>query len=178
VPGNQTDPEAIRDSMTREVTSDAYNIAGQIFKGPQGDVSRVSNDQLDAHYRQAFVSNDREFLMQEAGRDPAQFLASMNRLGVTMPPGEEVPQDAPLPRGARSDVPIPKPHEAAQPQTFDKPEDVPQLPTPQMPMLAPPPPAPAVPLPPPASLPGGGLTPPPPLAPAPAAVPPPPGVIA
>ena len=129
---NPQDPEALRNALTREVTTDAYNIAGQIFRGPQGDVSQVSNDQLDARYRTAFLSGDRQYLMAEAARDPAQFLASAQRLGVTMPPGEMLPQEAPLPQAAKSNVPVPKPHPEAQPQTFPASEQVP-APTPLTP---------------------------------------------
>src|SRR5215831_19608879 len=134
---NPQDPEALRNALTREVTTDAYNIAGQIFRGPQGDVSRVSNDQLDERYRQAFLSNDRQYLMQEAVRDPTQFLAAMERLGVSMPAGEQLPTEPALPQAAKSNVPVPKPHPEAQPQTFPAPE---QVPTP--PMLPAPPPTP------------------------------------
>ncbi|HYW88542.1 MAG TPA: hypothetical protein VFB50_12280 [Chloroflexota bacterium] len=134
----QSDTEAIRDSMTREVTNDAYHIAGQIFKTAEPDVSRVSNEQVDARYRQAFSTGDRTYLMQEAARDPVQFLASMNRLGVTMPPDKPLPQEEPLPKAAKANVPLPKPPESAQQPTFEQPEDVP-VPPPTPPALAPPP---------------------------------------
>jgi len=120
----------LRDSLTREVTNDAYAIAGQIFKGPHSDVSRVSNEQLDERYRQAFMREDRGYLMAEASRDPAQFLAAMERLGVSMPPGEELQPDPPLPKAAKSAAPIPKAPTATQPTTYAAPEDVPALPTP------------------------------------------------
>jgi len=136
---NPQDPDVLRNSLTREVTNDAYAIAGQIFKGPHSDVGRVSNEQLDERYRQAFTSGDRSYLMAEAVRDPAQFLASMERLGVSMPPGEEIQPDPPLPKEAKSAAPIPKPPAQAQPTTYAAPEDVP---APAMPM---PPGAPAVP---------------------------------
>jgi hypothetical protein len=122
---NPQDPDVLRDSLTREVTNDAYAIAGQIFKGPHSDVSRVSNEQLDERYRQAFLSEDRGYLMAEASRDPAQFLAAMERLGVSMPPGEELQPDPPLPKAAKSNAPIPKAPAATQVQTYDTPEEVP-----------------------------------------------------
>jgi len=127
---NPQDPDVLRDSLTREVTNDAYAIAGQIFKGPHSDVSRVSNEQLDERYRQAFMREDRGYLMAEASRDPAQFLAAMERLGVSMPPGEELQPDPPLPKAAKSAAPIPKAPTATQPTTYAAPEDVPALPTP------------------------------------------------
>ena len=146
---NPQDPTVLRDSLTREVTNDAYSIASQIFKGPQEDVSRVSNEQLDARYRQAFQTNDRGYLMAEATRDPAQFLAAMDRIGVQMPPGEEIQPDPPLPKAAKSAAPIPKPPTAVQPTTYGAPEDVPAptLPAPVLP-AAPPAPGGAVPVPP------------------------------
>jgi hypothetical protein len=162
---NPQDPEALRNALTREVTTDASVIAGQVFRGPQGDVSRVSNEQLDNRYRQAFVNNDRQFLMQEAVRDPEQFLASMERLGVNMPPGEEIQPDPPLPKAAQSNVKIPKPPAAAVQQAYDTPADVPQVPqllTPQMPTLPPPAVLPGPPL---LSPGGGGPNLPPPIPP-------------
>src|SRR5215471_5691119 len=124
----QSDTEMLRDSMTREVSNDAYAIASQIFKGPEPDVGRVSNQQLDERYRQAFVSNDRQYLQQEATRDPAQFLASMQRLGVTMPPGQELQPEPPLPKAAKANVPVPKTPPQAQQPTFSTAEEVPAQP--------------------------------------------------
>jgi hypothetical protein len=170
---NPQDPTVLRDALTREVTNDAYNIAGQIFKGPQGDVSRVSNDQLDERYRQAFTNNDRGYLMQEAARDPAQFLAAVERLGVTMPPGEEIQKDPPLPSAAKSNAPIPKPPEGVQPTTFDQPSNVP--PPPALP--APPMPPGPVAAPPPMAMPQSAPMAPAPMAPAPPPMMPPPVIL-
>jgi|SRR5215831_2926967 len=134
----QSDTEMLRDSMTREVSNDAYAIASQIFKGPEPDVGRVSNQQLDDRYRQAFSQNDRQYLQQEATRDPAQFLASMQRLGVTMPPGQELQSEPPLPKAAKANVPVPKTPPQAQQPTFSTADEVPSQP------LAAPVPPPAV----------------------------------
>jgi len=123
----------LRDSLTREVTNDAYYISSQIFKGVEPDVSRVSSEQLDERYRQAFMSGDRQYLQQEATRDPTQFLAAMERLGVSMPPGSEITPDAPLPKSAKPNVPIPKPPEAAQPQFVEEPTVAPSPPLPAAP---------------------------------------------
>jgi len=163
----QTDTEALRNSLTREVTNDAYAISSQIFKGQEPDVARVSNDQVDERYRQAFLKGDRGYLQQEAVRDPVQFLASMDRLGVTMPPGQEITSDPKLPAAAKANVPLPKPPESATQATYQQFAQVPSLPLPQ--------PAPA---PVPASLPPAAAPGPPPgLAAPPVAMPPPPGVI-
>jgi hypothetical protein len=164
----QTDTEALRNSLTREVTNDAYAISSQIFKGQEPDVARVSNEQVDARYRQAFSTNDRSYLQQEAVRDPVQFMASMQRLGVTMPAGQEITPDPKLPKDAKANVPLPKPPESATQTTYDQLQQVP-APAPVVPL---PQPAPAVAMPPPVA-PGG----PPPLAAPPVAMPPPPGVI-
>jgi hypothetical protein len=166
---NPQDPAVLRDSLTREVTNDAYAIASQIFKGPHEDVARVSNEQLDERYRQAFQSEDRGYLMAEAGRDPAQFLAAMERLGVSMPPGEEIQPDPPLPKAAKSAAPIPKAPAATQPTTYDTPEEVPP------PSLPVPPGAPAPMAMPPMVLPPSAA--PMPLQAPVTAMPPPPGVI-
>jgi len=131
----------LRDSLTREASNDAYAIAQQIFKGPQPDVSRVSNEQLDERYRQAFATDDRQYLGQEATRDPAQFMAAMQRLGVQMPPGQQLQPDPALPKSARANVPVPKPPESALQQLFPSPEAVPAAPAP-VPSMAVPLPAP------------------------------------
>jgi hypothetical protein len=145
----QPDTEVLRDSMTREVTNDAYAIAGQIFKVPDGDVARVSNEQLDERYRQALQSNQRDYLMAEAGRDPNQFLAAMQRLGVQMPAGEEIQPDPPLPKAAKSNAPIPKPPESAVQELYPAPKAVPPPAPPLPPMTLPPSPAATPPAPPP-----------------------------
>jgi hypothetical protein len=166
----QTDTEALRNSLTREVTNDAYAISSQIFKGQEPDVARVSNEQVDARYRQAFASNDRGYLQQEAVRDPVQFMASMQRLGVTMPAGQEITPDPKLPKDAKANVPLPKPPESATQTTYDQAH---QVPSPLLPQTAP------APLPPGRAVPPMVLPPsaaPAPLQ-APLTAPPPPGVI-
>ena len=137
----------LRDSLTREASNDAYAIAQQIFKGPQPDVSRVSNEQLDERYRQAFMSDDRQYLGQEATRDPAQFLAAMQRLGVSMPPGQELQPEPALPKSAKANVPVPKPPESALQQLYPSAQAVPAA-QPVPPMVLPTPaPAPVQPSP-------------------------------
>ena len=147
----KSEAELLRDSMTREVSNDAYHIATQIFAQPQPDMARMSNDQVDARYRQAFESNDREYLSKEAVRDPRQFLESMHRLGVSMPPDQSVPAQPPLPRPAQAAAPVPQP----PPQTLESAqavpaEQVPGLIQPPQPALPPAPPVVAPPMMPPA----------------------------
>lgn len=138
---NPQDPEALRNSLTREVTTDAYNIAGQIFRGPQPDVAHVNNDELDQRYLQAIHTDDRQYLMSEAARDPTQFLNSIARLSdagkIFVPPDAGIPQEPPLPPGARSNVPIPQPHPDALPATFKQPDQVPAVPAVPSPPTAP-----------------------------------------
>jgi len=156
---NPSEVEVLRNSLTREASNDAYSIAQDVFKGTMPDVSRVSNEQLDARYHQAILTGDRQYLQAEAARDPAQFMASMKRLiddgRAVMPPEKPLETQPALPQAAKANVPVPKPPEGAQPQQFAQPEQVP-APQPALPM----PPAPAA-----------------PLAPPPMPAPPPPGVL-
>jgi hypothetical protein len=152
VPNNPPETQVLRDSLTREVTNDAYVISQQIFKGQEADVSRVTNEQIDERYSRAFQENDRQYLMAEAGRDPVQFLASMERLGVTMPPDKQVDQQAPLPRAARANVPLPPQPDHANAPTYDTPQDIP--PPAAVPPTPAPPPVLASPISPPSVTPG------------------------
>jgi len=142
VPQSQTDTEALRNSLTREVTNDAYSIGQQIFKGQEPDVARQSNQQVDDRYHQAITTGDRSYLMAEAARDPSQFLASMQRLiddgRAYMPPGTELEQPQKLPQAAKPNVPLPKVPEQAFPQQIDP--NAPPLPQ-ALPAPTPPPPS-------------------------------------
>jgi len=153
MPQNPTDSEQLRNSLTREVTNDAYAVSQQIFKGQEPDVVRQSNDQVDARYHQAILNNDRTYLMSEASRDPSQFLASMQRLiedgKAYMPPGTELDQQQRLPQSARPNVPLPKVPAQAFPQEIDPNNSPPPqaLPAPVSPPssgLVPPPPSPSI----------------------------------
>ena len=149
MPQNQPDSTVLRDSLTREVTNDAYAISQQIFKGQEPDVARVDNEELDTRYYQAILNDDRRYLMSEAARDPSQFMASMQRLiddqRAFMPPGSELDQQGKLPQAAKANVPLPKPPQEALPQPID-------------PNAPPPPSAPPVP---PSAPSAAGLVPPP-----------------
>src|SRR5215467_5081685 len=147
----QTDTEALRNSLTREVTNDAYAISSQIFKGQEPDVARQTNEQVDQRYQQAINTGDRQYLMSEASRDPAQFMASMQRLidagQAYMPPGTELDRQPKLPQAAKPNVPLPSAPEQAFPQALEAGAPVPFAPGPPAaapsPMgspLAPPPP--------------------------------------
>jgi hypothetical protein len=104
----QTDAESLQQDLAREVTRDAAIMAHQIFSKPEPDVMRVSDEDIDQRYTLAFRTNDRVYLMREAQRDPQQFMKSMQRLGVTMPPNKSVEIPLPLPRAADPRAPLPE----------------------------------------------------------------------
>jgi len=140
----QTDTEALRNALTREVTNDAYAISNQIFKGQEPDVARQTNEQVDQRYQQAINTGDRQYLMSEASRDPAQFMASMQRLidagQAYMPPGTQLERQPKLPQAAKPDVPLPSAPEQAFPQALEAGAPVPSAPGPAaaQPPIAPP----------------------------------------
>jgi len=136
----QTDAESLQEDLAREVTRDAAILSHQIFSKPEPDVARVSDRDVDQRYLQAFQQNDRAYLMREAQRDPQQFMKSMQRLGVSMPPNKSVEIPLPLPRAADPRAPLPELPPSVMP------EAVPMPPVPQAGPPIPPkaPPAPAV----------------------------------
>ena len=74
--------------IANEIQRDAGPIAQGVFgnNAKHPDMASISNAELDAMYRAAYERNDRKFLMQEAQRDPQQFLDVTDRLGVPDPP--------------------------------------------------------------------------------------------
>lgn len=134
----------LQNDITSEISRDAPAIAQGIFGDNKNhpDMSQVSNAQLDQIYRQAYQTNDRQFLQQEARRDPQQFLDVAQRIGVTMPP--PTPPAAPA---ATPNVPVPVPMPApvmpapAPPAMPPPPVPVPQAALPVPPPVAAPPPA-------------------------------------
>src|SRR5262245_29489915 len=74
--------------ITNEISRDAAPIARGVVgnNARHPDMATVSNQELDRIYAAAYLRNDREFLMQEAQRDPEQFLQVTDRLGVPDPP--------------------------------------------------------------------------------------------
>jgi len=83
--------QRLQDEITREVNADAQHIATSVFgkKGNMPDMARMSDEQLDARYRTAYMNQDRQWLTQEAQRDPEQFVTIARRIGVQLP--EEIP---------------------------------------------------------------------------------------
>jgi hypothetical protein len=74
--------------IANEIKRDAKPIADGVFgnNALHPDMASVSNAELDQIYRDAYARNDRQWLMQEAQRDPQQFLAVTDRIGVPDPP--------------------------------------------------------------------------------------------
>ncbi len=143
----RSDVEIVRDQLTREVTNDAAVIASQVFRRPEPDVARVTNDQIDARYRRAFAENDRQYLISEAQRDPQQFFAATQRLGIVLYPNQPLDQPVQPPRTAQTRAPLPAPPPNVLPQTapLPLPAQPPTQPSvPPVPEGAIPPPAPTV----------------------------------
>ena len=82
------EPQQLRYEITNEISRDAPEIAKGVFGNTarHPDISTVSNAEIDALYRGAYERNDRKFLMDEAQRDPQQFLDVTDRLGIPDPP--------------------------------------------------------------------------------------------
>lgn len=89
----------LQNDITNEISRDAPAIAQGIFGDNKNhpDMSQVSNAQLDQIYRTAYMNNDRQFLQQEARRDPNQFMQVAQRIGVTMPQAQPEPAPASTP---------------------------------------------------------------------------------
>lgn len=129
--GGKTDEVTeLRDEITHEVNTDAEHLARQVFprKGKQPDMQRVSTETLDARYRQAYISNDRQWLTSEAQRDPEQFIEVVRRIGVMLP--EEIGQGSPLPSLPATGQPMAPELALPPPQGAPAPVSVPVLPAP------------------------------------------------
>jgi len=115
--GPQNEVLKLQDEITREVNTDAEHIATSVFGkvGAQPDMQKVTDEQLNARYREAYLNNDRSWLVQEAQRDPDQFIKVARRIGVMKPEevGQSLPQVAPLPPQplppVAAPVPLPPP---------------------------------------------------------------------
>ena len=135
----------LQDDITREVTGDAEDLAKQIFPTRGPDVSRVSNESLDRVYRQKYEAQDRQWLQQEARRDPDQFLKVVERIGVTLPDTSVPGEIHPAPDAAAIQPPQPQlppgPLPMAAQQLPPPLAPAAQLPLPAVPQMpAPPPP--------------------------------------
>jgi hypothetical protein len=105
----------LQDEVTREVNGDAQHLATAIFgkPGDMPDVARVPDDVLEARYRQAYQNQDRQWLTQEAQRDPNQFVKTARKIGVMLP--EEMAKTPPPPEQAAPTPVMPPPAPVAAP---------------------------------------------------------------
>jgi hypothetical protein len=89
--------------IANEIRRDAKPIADGVFgnNARHPDMASISNAEMDQMYRDAYARNDRKFLTQEAQRDPQQFLAVTDRIGVSDPPTD--PSGKPIPPQAQQD---------------------------------------------------------------------------
>ena len=104
--------------LMNEVKRDVPEIAKQVFgdTGTMPDVRKISNQQLDQVYREAYARNDREFLQNEALRDPQQFLDVTDRIGVPDPPmGADGKPTGAAPNALQGALAAPQPPVAALP---------------------------------------------------------------
>jgi hypothetical protein len=90
--------------IANEIRRDAKPIADGVFgnNARHPDMASLSNEEMDRMYRDAYARNDRKFLTQEAQRDPQQFLAVTDRIGVPDPPTD--PSGKPIPPQASQDA--------------------------------------------------------------------------
>ena len=124
--GPQDEVSQLRDEITHEVNADSEHLAHQIFprKGKQPDMARVPQGTIESHYRQAYLNQDRKYLLSEAQRDPDQFIEVSRRIGVKLP--EEIGQDQ-----AVASPTLPQPAPPAAPATLPMPPSVPLPPGPE-----------------------------------------------
>jgi hypothetical protein len=135
-----------------EITRDAPHIAKGVFgdNARHPDMATVSNAELDQIYREAYGRNDREFLAQEAQRDPQQFLNVTDRIGVMDPPLDQHGKPTAEP-GVNDQVAGALQQQAAQQAAIEQPVMPPPAPAlpqpPPAPVLGPAPMSPQLPLP-------------------------------
>jgi len=138
--------DQLQTSIIDEIKGDAQAIASGVFgsQGHQLGQTAVSTAYLEQVYRQAYQQGNREFLSQEALRDPLQFEKVTDRLGVVIP---TTPPSPPSPPTSLAPAAAPSPPAASAVPTPIQPPPVAGLPAPPMapggvPPLAPPVPPP------------------------------------
>lgn len=104
----------LQQEITGEVNADAQHISTAVFgkPGAMPDMRRMSDDELNARYRNAYDNQDRQWLTQEAQRDPEQFVTVARRIGVMLPEefGQSgLPDAAPAPSLPAPAPPMPAP---------------------------------------------------------------------
>ena len=93
----------LRDEITSEVNRDAAILSEQLFAQRRPDVKYASNQEYDDIVYGKLVAGDREWLNNEALRDPGQFILSTQRLraaGKVAIPGDPHAQSAMPPLAA------------------------------------------------------------------------------
>ena len=142
--GPSTEIEKLQTEITDEVNTDAEHLATAVFGkvSAMPDVARVSDQVLDARYRQAYQSQDRQWLINESHRDPEQFLEVSRRLGVQLPDelGQNAapPPPAPPPPALAAPAQPPIPPTVAAPAPLTPPALAPPMPlAPAAPVVAP-----------------------------------------
>lgn len=143
---SQNEVSLLRDQITHEVNTTAEVLGTQLFAGNaqtrEPDIAHVNQAQLQAAYRQKFLSQDREWLQAEAQRDPQQFMKVAQAIGVVLPgqfpqhvappsPEQQAQLAAPPPQPA-----LPPPMDPVQMQAMLQAAQVAQQPVPP-PALAP-----------------------------------------
>ena len=105
--------QRLQDEITNEVNADAQHIATSVFGKPGNmpDMQKMTDQELDSKYRNAYLNGDRQWLVQESQRDPNQFEKVIQRLGVLLP--EDIPPMPPPP--APPPPPLPPPVAAPAP---------------------------------------------------------------
>src|SRR5262252_8376401 len=133
--------------IANEIRRDAKPIADGVFgnNARHPDMATISNAELDQMYRAAYARNDRTWLMQEAQRDPQQFLDVTDRIGVPDPPQNA--QGQPIPSQGQQEA-VAQAFQQAAAQNAAASAPTPPL-TPSAPAALPPPPT-TLPQPPPA----------------------------
>src|SRR5215831_87639 len=126
--------DQLQTSIIDEIKGDAQAIANGVFgtQGHQLGQTAVSTAYLEQVYRQAYLDNNREFLSQEALRDPLQFEKVTDRLGVVIP--ETLPSPAP-PSAPSQPAAVPPPPSAPSPLAPTAGPPVPALTVPPVPTL-------------------------------------------
>lgn len=88
MPSTPHELDQIQQDITSEIQDDGPKLAKELFgdKGKMPDMGNSTTAEALAMYRDAFLRQDRNWLIQEARRDPVQFLDLTKKLGVVTPP--------------------------------------------------------------------------------------------
>ena len=76
----------MQQDITQEVNGDAPILAKSLFGDKMPDMGTTSDTEALDMMRQKFTEGDRAWLVNEAHRDPDQFMRLSKQLGVVAPP--------------------------------------------------------------------------------------------